>query len=576
MGAAQAAAEPAPGSLSAAVRDQLEGPVGASIEPGDREVLKSFYATREYSAVWVDERGPTRAARRAVGELAEAESWGLDSAAFQMNAVTAPMQGGRWSAAEAASAEIEISTLVLKYARQARGGRIAEPEKQLTTYLDRAPRVIDAAAVLSQITLAADPGAALRSYQPQHPQFLKLKELYARLQGDLKQQQELALDVKGPALMPGKSYPDIATLRRRLAIASEPGAETVYDERLVAAVKQYQSGMALRADGIVGSKTRKALNVNVADQLAAVISNMEQWRWMPDDLGARHIFVNVPSYSIEFVEKGVATFRERVIVGKVDTQTPIFSHEMTTIVMRPEWYLPDSIKLKKLLSGRALESQGLKVKKNGRVVSSTSVNWSKANLSAYAVYQPSGGKNALGAVKFLFPNKHSVYLHDTPDKSLFNSDARIFSHGCIRVRSPLALAQHLFDADRGAGALDAAKLARGGPQSYEITLATPIPVHVGYFTVWVDDDGRAQFMPDRYGHQKRITLALNDRWKDIDRGKDHLAALDTTSLKSVSLRSKRTLESALTDPAGLTKSNSYYGYRPSSGVEALLRRALGN
>ena len=168
--------------------------------------------------------------------------------------------------------------------------------------------------------------------------------------------------------------------------------------------------------------------------------------------------------------------------------------------------------MKKLLSGRPLESQGLKVSKNGRVVNSGSVDWSKANLSAYAVYQKSGDGNALGAVKFLFPNKHSVYLHDTPDKSLFNSSERNFSHGCIRVRNPLKLAQLIFDADAGPETINAAKFAKSGPHANEIALKTPIPVHIAHFTVWVGDDGKAQYMADRYGHQKRVTLALNGRW----------------------------------------------------------------
>ncbi|MGQ0455792.1 MAG: L,D-transpeptidase family protein [Hyphomicrobium sp.] len=574
-----ASAEPPAGTVSTSIRAAIENTTGETLELGDRATLRAYYSGRDYAPVWVDQRGPTRAARLAIDELSKAEGWGLSAAAFGLSAVKAPMAAGRWTEGETARAELEISTLVLKYARQARGGRIAEPEKQLTTYIDRAPRLPETSAVMAEVTLAADPGAVLRAYHPQHPQFFKLKDLLARLKSETATQQTFAIAEKGPALAPGKSYPEITTLRQRFAVAAETGLENVYDDRLVAVVKRFQSAMSLRADGVIGPKTRKALNDSAIEKLPAVVSNMEQWRWMPVDLGATHIFVNVPTYAIDFVNDGVSTFRDRVVVGKADTQTPIFSHEMTTIVMRPEWYLPDSIKLKKLLSGRALESQGLRVKKNGKVIASTSVNWSTANLSAYAVYQPSGGSNALGSVKFLFPNKHSVYLHDTPEKSLFNASERNFSHGCIRVRNPLDLAQKIFNVDRGAGALDAAKLARSGPQSNEITLEKPIPVHIAHFTVWVDDDGSARFMPDRYGHQKRITLALDDRWQEIDRGKDHLAAVDTTSLKSVSLRarSKRKLASTLTDPVGLTKAYGYYGYKsPGGGVGDLIRRAFGN
>lgn len=570
-------AEPQPGTLSAGVRDGIEKI--NDIRGPDRDALRDFYAARDFTAVWVDQQGPTRAARLALEEFANADSWGLDADVFQAVASRTPMSGGGWSAAEAAAAELEISLLAIKYAQHARGGRISDPTNQLTTYIDRAPALPEAADILADVTIAADPGAVLRDYQPKHPQFAKLKDYLARLQAQAAQQKELQIAAKGPALIPTKSYSEIAVLRRRFALQAAEGAEDVYDEALAAAVKQFQGAMSLKADGIVGLATRKALNVNVADKIATVVGNMEQWRWMPADLGATHIFVNVPSYSIDFVKDGVATFSERVIVGKESTQTPIFSHEMATIVMRPEWYLPDSIKLKKLLSGRPLESQGLRVKRNGRVVNSSKVDWGKANLSAYAVYQPSGGSNALGAVKFLFPNKHSVYLHDTPEKSLFGASDRNFSAGCIRVRNPLTLAQHIFDHDQGAGALDAMRLARKGPESNEITLQKPLPVHIAHFTVWIGDDGKAQFMRDRYGHQKRIALALGQKWKDIDRGKDHLAAVDTSGLKGISLRarSKRVLDGPLTDPVGLTNAFPGYrgGYKGPPGVGDLIRRAFG-
>ena len=574
IGALAVAAEPAPGALSAAIRDKLEIQADKSIDFADREALRTFYGSRDYSAIWVDEAGPTRAARLAMEEIANAESWGLSGKDFATPALARPLIEDRWTTAEAADAEIEISALVLKYARQARGGRIIEPEKQLTTYLDRAPRLPDPAVVLTEATMAADPGAVLRSYQPRQDQFLKLKDYYARLLDERRRQKDLNIGVTGDALKPGATSPEIVVLRQRFGVPAIGGAEDVYDAPLQAAVKKFQESMSLRGDGVIGAKTRQALNVNVDDRIAAVVANMEEWRWMPDDLGATHIFVNAPSYSIDFVKDGAKTFSERVIVGKAATQTPIFSQEMTTVVLRPEWYLPDSIKLSKLMSGRALEGQGLKVKKNGRVVSSSQVNWGKANLSAYEIYQQAGDGNALGLVKFLFPNKHSVYLHDTPDKGLFNASERNFSHGCVRVRNPLTLAQHILDNEFGAGAMNAVALSRSGPYANEITLQKPIPVHIGYFTVWIGDDGKAQFFADAYGHQKRITLALADRWNEIDRGKDHLAAIDTDALKGLALRAKAA--ETLPNPAGLfgAPSSAYSGSR-GSGVSDLIHRAFG-
>jgi murein L,D-transpeptidase YcbB/YkuD len=374
----------------------------------------------------------------------------------------------------------------------------------------------------------------------------------------------------------GSRGPDVAVLKRRFGIASEPGAEDVFDQSLADAIKTFQKSVSLQGDGIIGPATRAVLSRDASDKIAAVIANMEEWRWMPRSLGATHILVNVPAFSIALTQDDRTVFEDRVVVGTPNLQTPIFSKDMTTIVLRPQWYLPNSIKLTKLLSGRSLESQGYVIKRNGRTVSSSQVNWANANLSAYTVYQPSGSDNALGLVKFLFPNKHSVYLHDTPSKSLFNHSVRLFSHGCVRVRNPLVLAQDILDIDRGDAAPNVKQLAHKGPQTNHITLDTPIPVHIGYFTVWVDDSGEPHFYKDYYGHQQRITLALAGKWDQIDVGKDHLAAVDTSRLRNISIG--RESKSATADdfgaPMGL--SNTFGNARSSGSVGDIIRRALGH
>jgi murein L,D-transpeptidase YcbB/YkuD len=301
-----------------------------------------------------------------------------------------------------------------------------------------------------------------------------------------------------------------------------------------------------------------------ADKIAAVIANMEEWRWMPRSLGETHVLVNVPSFSIVLTEKDRPVFEDRVVVGTASTQTPIFSKDMTTIVLRPQWYLPDSIKLSALLTGRSIESQGYVVMRNGRRVDSAHVDWAKANLKQYEIFQPSGDDNALGLVKLLFPNKHSVYLHDTPSKHLFDEPVRLFSHGCMRVRNPQVLAQRIFDIDRGAAVPDVKRLVRSGPMNNQFALLTPIPVHVGYFTVWVGADGEAQYFKDYYGHQKRITLALAGKWDQIDVGEDHLAAVDASLLKKVKIGDKKDEDS---DSAVASSSGDTVG--------DLIRRSLG-
>jgi murein L,D-transpeptidase YcbB/YkuD len=416
----------------------------------------------------------------------------------------------------------------------------------------------------------------LRSYQPHQEQFLKLKALLADLRSKADDSAKFAISKRGPMLRVGSRGPDVAVLKRRFGIASELGAEDVFDQPLADAIKTFQKSVSLQGDGIIGPATRAVLSRDASDKIAAVIANMEEWRWMPRSLGATHILVNVPAFSIALTQDDRTVFEDRVVVGTPNLQTPIFSKNMTTLVLRPQWYLPNSIKLTKLLSGRSLESQGYVIKRNGRTVSSSQVNWANANLSAYTVYQPSGSDNALGLVKFLFPNKHSVYLHDTPSKSLFNHSVRLFSHGCVRVRNPLVLAQDILDIDRGDAAPNVKQLAHKGPQTNHITLDTPIPVHIGYFTVWVDDSGEPHFYKDYYGHQQRITLALAGKWDQIDVGKDHLAAVDTSRLRNISIG--RESKSATADdfgaPMGL--SNTFGTARSGGSVGDMIQRALGH
>ncbi len=508
--------------------------------PAERDAVKAFYAARQYRAVWADETGLTRAARRAVAELERAEDWGLETKGINLETVHVPLKGGRWTAAEAAAAEYDISTAMLSYARQARGGRISEPARMLSSYLDRRPVMLEPAVVLAKIATATEPDKSLLSFHPQHEQFHKLQANYARLRA---QQKSLNSDVempeKGKLLAPGQRHGDITILRRRLGVPANGDDNDLYDDALVAAVEKFQEAQELKADGLVGLKTRKALNAGAEDKLKSIRANMEQWRWMPEDLGKTHVFVNLPAFNVKLVQDGAVTLEERVIVGKGTTQTPVFSRNLTTVVLNPSWQLPESIKVEKLIDaqrrGSSIEDEGYVIKKGEKTVESWSVDWAKAELSAYTFFQPSGDGNALGKVKFLFPNKHSVYLHDTPKKSLFESSERLFSHGCVRLRNPVDFAQRLLDIAQGGGSVDVKQSIEDGPGNNQVTLESSIPIHLGYFTVWINDKGEADYLGDPYGHEERIALALESKWDEIDRGGDHLAAVDTQELKKVRL-----------------------------------------
>jgi murein L,D-transpeptidase YcbB/YkuD len=229
------------------------------------------------------------------------------------------------------------------------------------------------------------------------------------------------------------------------------------------------------------------------------------------------------------VDKGHAIFTERMIVGKADTQTPVFSDQMDFLVFHPFWGVPDSIKMKEILPGLARGNPGVLAKNNlriqyrGRDIDPGSVDWSSTDIRNFHVYQPPGGGNVLGQVKFMFPNKHQVYMHDTPTKNLFNSSQRTFSHGCMRVRNPLRFAEVLLERDKGWNGARIASLIKGGQQDNNVKLDSKIPVHITYFTAWVNDDGKLSTYADIYGHEPKIQMGIEGKAHLIVKKKEELS-----------------------------------------------------
>ncbi len=501
------------GMFEAAIEARL-GPGGArvGVEADDKAGLVAFYQARGFAPVWTWAKGVTPAGRLALDELQRADDWGLRASDL---AIPAAPSVGALTPETAAETELAITRSVLTYARHARGSRIADPGKTLSEFIDRKPQLMPALTVLTQMAAAPAADAYLRGLNPQQAPFERLRQAYIKARAAQGSSQDLRLPA-GPVLKPGMTHPHVALLRTRLQIAaSGDAAPEVYDRTLLAAVMAFQASVGLRqVDGIVGERTRTALNGTTDPKLPTLLANMEQWRWMPAQLGETYVNVNIPEFQMRLIQNGVVRHSERVVIGKLQTSTPIFSNELQTVVFQPKWGVPDSIKINELLprlqAGRGLKS-GLRMALNGRDVDPWSVDWSRTDITRYHVYQPSGDDNALGIVKFLFPNKHAVYMHDTPSKGLFNATTRTFSHGCIRVRNPVRLAELVLGKDKGWSGDTVRELATDGPADNGVKLDSKIPVHITYFTASVDETGRVETFADVYGHEKRIALALDGR-----------------------------------------------------------------
>ena len=542
------ASAPVLSPLSIAMQERLAANSATKLnetEREDRAALAAFYDGRSLEPLWLTKTGLNEKGPAVVAEIKRADDWGLVAKDFDLPDQARPQDGAELSDADIAAAETKLSFAVLRYARFARGGRIPDPTTQLSSYLDRKPQLKDPKIVLEEIAAASAADAYLRGLHPKHPQFEKLRQQYLAMREEAASRKPVVQVPKGPNLVPGKSHANVALLRQRLDVAlpdkdGQRGDETFYDALLADAVKAFQVEKGIKpANGVVNKTTRDALNYVETASPRRLLGNMEEWRWMPEDMGSFHVWVNIPEFTIRVVKNGTVIHSERVITGKTDTQTPIFSDAMQTVVFHPFWGVPESIKVKEIWpslarGGSMLERKGLRMQYNGRDVDPYSVDWSAADIRKFHVYQPPGSSNVLGVVKFLFPNKHQVYMHDTPTKNLFESSQRTFSHGCMRVRNPLRLAELVLGEDKGWDAGRINGLVKGGPQNNEVTLQTKVPVHVTYFTAVASDDGKVNFRSDFYGHEERITLALEGKWNQIVRGRDHLAPVRAEPIAGLS------------------------------------------
>jgi len=526
-----AAAEPAKEPIKAAsnvppadqpVADRLREMLSAKSlryfdRKAERTAVEKFYTAREFAPLWTQGGAVTESGKGVIARLKNAASEGLNASDYPVPDFTAAT-----SPDSLAEAELKLTASMLDYARQAQSGRIHWSQVSADILYPEHPT--DPAEVLANVTTAKDASAALDSYNPPQKLYRELKAKLAELRG-LGDGPAVQIP-DGPALkfMParGKKQPAVAMedarvpqLRAKLGI-TEDADDAHYDAKVAEAVRKFQEGAELKPTGVLDDRTVKALNSPKRDrQIDTVIVNMERWRWLPRQLGApslgnAYVILNIPDYTLKVMQNGAQVWTTKVVTGQPGIHaTPLLTETMKFITVNPTWNVPPSIIYNEYLPAlqqdpTVLQRMGLKLE--------------RASDGSIHISQPPGEANALGRIRFNFPNKFLVYQHDTPDKNLFAKDERAFSHGCMRVQNPDQYAATLLGITAPSEHYTPDKI-RGmyGHSEIDIKFPTPIPVNITYQTAFVDDAGKLQIRRDVYGRDATmLALLRNSRSKDLE------------------------------------------------------------
>ncbi|KGM87275.1 Uncharacterized protein rosmuc_03579 [Roseovarius mucosus DSM 17069] len=486
----------------------------------DRD-LAAFYQEQTYRPVWTGEGAEHLARRQALVQvLARAGVHGLPTQRYDLDGVMTAMRAAR-SQRDLGQVEVALSRAYLRYARDLQSGVLVPSE--VVSDIKREVARREAGALLTEI-LSGDPARTMRNLAPQSNEYARLLKQKLRLE-------KLIADggwgptVTAEKLRPGDGGPAVIALRNRLiamGYLARSAAQT-YDMRLQQAVQAFQADHGLEQDGVAGTTTLGALNTPALDRLKSVIVAMERERWLSEERGERHILVNLTDFSARILDNDEVTFATRAVIGKNDQnrRSPEFSDEMEHMVINPTWHVPYSIAVNEYLPQMQRNpgaASHLKLyNRNGREVSRGAVNFGAYNARnfPFAIKQPPSERNALGLVKFMFPNKYNIYLHDTPQKALFDLEKRDFSHGCIRLHQPFDFAYALLARQESDPKAFFQSVLDTRRETY-VQLEQHVPVHIIYRTAFTQAQGRPQYRGDVYGRDARIWEALEKAGVSLD------------------------------------------------------------
>jgi len=490
--------------LRDAIRELVSGKLGRFVDrKTERTAVEAFYSSRDYEPLWTGLNGATERARQAINHLRHADADGMDPSDYPV-----PSMAADAAPAALAEAEMRLTQSVLDYARHAQMGRMHYSRVTGDIYYQQtAPEPLD---VLSKLAAGADAEAVLDSYQPPQPAYKALRKKLAEARGNKGDNGpaqiargpvlELATDkkTKHTVLMADERVP---ALREKLGLPAVRD-DNFYDKPLADAVAEFQKEKGLPANGRLTNQTVDALNGKRHerdDQI--IVANMERWRWIPRDLGKSHVVLNIPDYTLQVYSSGASIWKTKVVVGKPGTHaTPLLSETMKFITVNPTWNVPPSIVYNEYLPAlqqdpTVLQRMGLRLEQN--------------RDGSVHISQPPGAGNALGRIRFNFPNKFLVYQHDTPDKHLFAHTKRAYSHGCMRVENPAKYAEIMTRLGMPGSNYTAEKIqSMFGNSEIDLRFTNPIPVHITYQTAFVDESGHLQIREDIYGRDAQTLAAL--------------------------------------------------------------------
>jgi murein L,D-transpeptidase YcbB/YkuD len=484
----------------------------ADAQLAQRASVLGFYARRAFRPAWNNEQGPNRLADALVAELNRADMEGLNPEDYHVNEIGALLAYVRLAASDGrapetarlADLDLLLTDAFLLYGSHLLGGRV-DPES-LHPLWEASPRGADLGTVLEDALENRKIARALQRLAPVH-------EGYQRLRAALARERAFAEAGAWPVL---PKDPGVALLRERLSaegdLKKKEGVE--FDDDLRKALRHFQWRHGLEQTGALDAQTLAELNVSAEARVNQIRLNLERWRWLPQDLGRRRIEVNIAAYEMQVIDDDEVALQMRVVVGKTYRRTPVFSDTVRYIVLNPNWHVPASIAVDELIpkiqkDSTYLERFGMHlIDADSKEVDPRTVDWRgiTAENFPYRLRQDPGRLNALGQMKFMFPNRYDVYLHDTPSRHLFEETQRDFSHGCIRIEKPMDLAVYLMKKSKWNQETIEQALDEGTERT--MYLPRPMPIHLLYFTAWADEDGTIQFREDINGIDPPLSRAL--------------------------------------------------------------------